>query len=258
MKNKTVRQRKMEQLWSTGKAKAHRSIYFKDFAGIMSLKQDEATGGDIATGYLNAFDVKDSQKDIVHRGAFTKSIAERGPESTTPRKIAFLYAHKMDVPIGKFTKLQELTKGLYYEGPLDKIPFVTDTIKPQLKSGTLNNHSIGYNYVFDKGEYDEDKDEFHWYELEVFEGSLLVAGSNPETPFTGFKNFANGLDTVNSWADEANLLLKSIGDYKKEYELRNILQRYQSLLEQAAVEITAMKKKPKRADLKYIASNFRL
>ena len=259
MKTKTLRQRKLEQhaeQWGQRGAKAHRSIFFKDFPSILSLKNNEA-GEEIATGYLNAFGVKDSQKDIVHKGAFAKSIADRGPESTTPRKIAFLYAHQMEVPIGRFTKLEELTKGLYYEAKLDDIPFVRDTIKPQLKSGTLNNHSVGYNYNYEKGKYDEEKDEYHWYELETYEGSLLTLGSNPETPFEGFKSFINGMDIVNGWSDQADKLLKSL-DYKKEIELRNILQKYQTLIEHIAGEITTMKRKPSKPDLKYIAANFRL
>lgn len=260
MKIKTVKQRKMEQqamLWGMPGHKTHRSIYYKDFPGVMNIKVEDSTGEEIATGYLNAFGNKDSHKDIVHKGAFAKSIAERGPESNTPRKIAFLYAHKMDVPVGRFTKLVEMDAGLYYEGKLDAIPFVEHTIKPQMKSGTLNNHSIGYNYVWEKGMYDEDKDEYHWKELETFEGSVLTMGSNEMTPFLGFKDFQS-LDAINDLADKANVILRTIGDYKKEFELRDILQKYQSLLEHAAEEITAWNKKPKKADLKYIAENFKL
>lgn len=147
--------------------------------------------------------------------------------------------------------------GLYYEARMDKVPHVENTIIPQMKSGSLNNHSIGYNYVWDAGEYDEDKDEFHWYELETFEGSLLTMGSNEMTPFTGFKDFQS-LDTINELADQANTLLKGVGDYKKELELRNVLQKYQSLLEHAAEEITAMIKRPKKSDIKSIVRNFEI
>jgi HK97 family phage prohead protease len=260
MRIKTVKERKIEQaaqLFRTPGVKSHRSIFYKDMMGIAALKKKEDGEETIATGYLAAFGNIDSHKDIIHKGSFAKSIKERGPESDTPRKIAFLYTHNMAQPIGRFTKLEELEKGLYYEATLDAIPFVQGTIIPQLKSGTLNNHSIGYNYVWDKGEYDEDKDAFHWYELETFEGSLLTLGSNELTPFTGFKSFQS-LDAVNDLADQANALLRGIGDYRKEFELRDVLQKYQSLLEYAAEEITAYKKKPTKIDMKYIADNFKL
>lgn len=260
MKIKTAKQRKMEQmsmLWKSPGTKNHRSIFFKDFAGALTTKVEEGTGEEIATGYLNAFGVKDSHKDIVHKGAFAKSIRERGPESSTPRKIAFLYAHRSDLPIGRFTKLMETDLGFYYEAKLDSIPFVESTIKPQLKSKTLNNHSVGYNYVWEKMEYDEEADEFNVFELETFEGSLLTMGSNEMTPFMGFKEFQN-LDAINDLSDKADKLLRTIGDYSKELELRNILQKYQSLIEYAAEEITVMHKKPRRADMKYIVENFKL
>ena len=130
------KQRKVEQMLKLNGAKMHRSVYFKDFPSVLSLKAGEGEAGPmmIATGYLSAFGNKDSQKDIIHRGAFAKSIADRGPDSATPRKIAYLYSHNMELPIGKFTKLEELTKGLYYEARLDDIPFVNDTVRPQLKS----------------------------------------------------------------------------------------------------------------------------
>lgn len=245
------------QLFRERGVKSHRSIYYKDMLGVAQLKKKEGSEEVIATGYLAAFGNIDSHKDIIHKGAFAKSINERGPEADTPRKLAFLYSHMMHIPIGRFLKLEELEKGLYYEAAMDNIPFVKNTIEPQLKSGTLNNHSIGYNYVWDKGEYDEDKDAFHWYELETFEGSLLTLGSNELTPFTGFKTFQS-LDAVNDLADQANALLRGIGDYRKEFELRDVLQKYQSLLEYAAEEITEYKKKPTKADLKVIAKTFTL
>ncbi len=259
MKIKTVKERKLEQqalLMKQPGFKFHKSLFFKS-GGIITTKVDDATGEKIPTGFLSAFGNKDSHKDVIHKGAYSKSLRERGPKSDTHRKIAFLAHHNMETPIGQFTKLEELETGLYYEGKFDPIPYVKDTIMPQLESGTLNQHSIGYNYVFDSAEYDEEKDEFHWFELELFEGSVVTLGANPETPFTGFKDFQH-LDVVSELADKANTLLRTLGDYKKEYELRDILQKYQSLLEYAAEEITAHKKKPRKTDIKYLVDNFNM
>lgn len=234
-----------------------RAIYYKDLGGASTLKTDENSGQNIMTGYLNAFGNRDSHSDIVYKGAFLKSIAERGPSSNTHRKIAFLYSHDMKMPIGQFTLLEEREYGLYYEAKPDLVPYVQSTIIPQVKSGTLNNHSIGYNYVWDKGEYDEDNETYHWKELELFEGSLLVAGSNENTPFTGFKKLLKTDDRINDMAIRANKLLKNF-NYENEIELRNIICKYQSLLSHAADEITAMRKGPKKPDMKYIVDNFKL
>ena len=41
-------------------------------------------------GYFASFDTLDSDRDIIRKGAFTKSIQERGVNSTGNRKIAHL------------------------------------------------------------------------------------------------------------------------------------------------------------------------
>ena len=50
--------------------------------------------------YLSIFDNLDSDNDVITKGAFTKSILERGPDSITNRKIAFLRHHDWQQPIG--------------------------------------------------------------------------------------------------------------------------------------------------------------
>ncbi|MDR1155069.1 MAG: HK97 family phage prohead protease [Bacteroidales bacterium] len=141
------------------------------------------------SGYLASFDTVDEVGDRLHKGCFAKSIQEHGPESSSPRKIMLCYQHKMDTPIGQFTTLKEDDKGLYFEAKLDDIPLVRDTVIPQYKSGTLNQHSIGFCYV--KFEWEEDSecgDVCEVYEVELYEGSVVTAGCNENTPFLGFKS----------------------------------------------------------------------
>lgn len=231
--------------------KPYRSVYYKDIAGAATV--DEAT--DKIYGYLAAFGNKDDSRDILIKGCFAKSIQERGPQSSTPRKIAFLHAHKQDVAVGKFTKLEEQDKGLYYEADLSKDPFTQSTIKVQLKEGILNNHSVGYNYIWDKTEYDEASDSFICKELDTFEGSILTLGMNENTPFGGFKKFFDNTDQVKELHLSAEKALRGFKNFNKEYELRKVIKNYQSLLDLAAEEITAMKKKPNKFDYKYLADN---
>lgn len=233
------------------KEKLKRSVYFKALAGAATVD----TESDNVFGYLAAFGNVDNDRDLLVKGCFAKSIAERGPQSSTARKIAFLYAHDQATPVGLFTKLEEQDKGLYYEGTLSKTPFVQHTIKTQLKESILNNHSVGYNYVWDKVEYDEDKDVFICKELDTYEGSVLTLGMNENTPFGGFKAFFDSTDGVKDLNLRAEKALKGFKNFNKEYELRTIIQKYQSLLDVAAEEITAMKKKPNRFDYKYLADN---
>ena len=60
---------------------------------------------------LANFDSLDSDKDIIRKGAFKKSIEERGPGSASNRKIAFLRYHDWEHPIGKFVHLEETNEG---------------------------------------------------------------------------------------------------------------------------------------------------
>lgn len=237
------------------KTRTRRAIEWKDMAGASTTDE---TGK--VFGYLAAFGNVDDGRDRIHKGAFTKSIQERGPGTTTPRKIAYLYAHDMTRPIGRFTKLEEQEKGLYYEAELDPIPLVKDTLVPQMKSGTLNNHSIGYNYIFEDGKFivNDKENVYELMELDLFEGSILPLGMNPDTPFGGFKKFLENTDDYKNLALSAEKLLKTLKSYSKEVELRTIITKYQSLLDSAAEEITAMKKQPSVPDMEYIIKNFKL
>ena len=51
------------------------------FAGPGSIKDVDQTQG-IVTAYAAAFGNEDADGDVIHRGAFAKTIAERGPNGT--------------------------------------------------------------------------------------------------------------------------------------------------------------------------------
>lgn len=161
-------------------------VYFKamavDMAGQL-VSEDSRT----ISGYAAVFGNIDDAKDMIIRGAFAKSINERGPASKTNRKIALLWQHDMSEPLGRITKLEEDEKGLYFEAELDKIPEADRAIE-QMKSGTLNQFSIGYRYVWDKMEWDEDQECFVCKEINLFEVSIVTQGCNEMTAFTGMKS----------------------------------------------------------------------
>jgi uncharacterized protein len=148
-----------------------------------SVLEDSRT----VSGYLSIFNVVDSDGDLIVKGAFAKSISERGPDSSTNRKIAFLWQHDMTQPLGKMTVLKEDNTGLYFEAKLDDIPEADRALK-QLLSGTINQFSIGYSYVWDKMEYDEALDAFVCKEINLFEGSVVTLGANEYTFFDGMKS----------------------------------------------------------------------
>lgn len=152
------------------------------------------------SGYAAVFGNKDKAGDILIKGCFSKSIQDRGPESAANDKIIVLWMHDMNEPIGRLTVLYEDDKGLYFEAPIDDVPRGNQAIK-QLESGTLNQFSIGYQYVWENCEYDAEKDAFMVKEVKLHEISVVSIGCNGETEYLG---------------------LKSIEDAEKAYEELNV------------------------------------
>jgi len=157
-------------------------ITFKSFAKDVTVNSE----GRIVAGYFAAFNNKDSDGDIILKGAFSKSIQEHGPESQSARKIAFLWQHDSKEPLGRITTLKEDEYGLYFEASIDRTIRGEQAIE-QYKSGTLNQHSIGFRYIADKTRYDEEKEAFIIGEVILYEGSVVTMGANENTPFIGMK-----------------------------------------------------------------------
>lgn len=134
-----------------------------------------------------SFGNKDSCSDILIKGCFSKSIKERGPESNTNRKVAFVWQHNMADPIGRILSIEELEDGAYAEVKLSNFEAVPNAKRAwyQLKDGDINQFSFGFQYVWDKMEYDEALDAYIVKEVILHEISVVTAGANEETEFIG-------------------------------------------------------------------------
>jgi len=201
----------------------------------------------------SAFNVKDSDGDIIIRGAFAKSINERGPASTTHRKIAYLKFHNYNLPQGPLTKLWEDDKYLIAIANIDPTPDGDVTIT-QYQTGTLNQHSIGYRYIWDKIEYSEQDDALICKEIDLWEGSAVVAGSNENTPLLEIRGQATESLIAKSM-DELERLLKTV-EIKSQYELRKSISTLLSLVESDEPRqslIKNLKPEPKIIDWERIA-----
>jgi len=156
--------------------------------GITDVKID-VTSRKIS-GYGAIWNNIDDAGDMLVKGCCSKSISERGPGSATNRKMVFLNQHETDEPLGRLIVLVEDEKGLYFEAELDPIT-KADEVLIQLQSGTLNQFSIGYNYVWDKCEWvGGDKMQPGYLlvkEINLFEISVVTFGCNEETGFEGMK-----------------------------------------------------------------------
>lgn len=135
----------------------------------------------IVKGYLCRFGVRNEYGEKFVKGAFAKSIKERGPDSSARYKVTFLWQHDETDPLALFAVLREDDYGLYFETkPLDDVANA-DRCITQIRSGTLNQFSVGFYYIWDKIEYDEKDDSLVLLEADLMEGSVVTMGADSGT-----------------------------------------------------------------------------
>jgi len=192
---------------------------------IVDLKQQVDVESRTIKGYLAVFGIPDSYGTVAVKGCFAKSIQERGPKSTSKQKIAHLWMHDPCDPIGQFTTLEEDDYGLYFESVLDEVPSGERALR-QVNSGTINQFSYGFDYVWDKMEYDEQRDVILMFEVILYEGSPVTFGSNAETyAIRSKEDFEKQKDLLDFDTDD---FIKSI-PRNKQLELRQLIARHTSL-----------------------------
>lgn len=98
------------------------------------LDADENAG--IIKGYGSYFGNKDSDNDIITKGAYKKTIEENG------ERVKYLYQHDMMQPIGKMRELYEDDKGLVFVAEIAKTQLGKDVVE-LMKSGVITENSVG-------------------------------------------------------------------------------------------------------------------
>lgn len=148
------------------------------------------------SGYLSSFDNKDSDGDIIVKGAYSKSLKERKDQ------IFFLNQHNWAQPHGKFDELKEDGKGLaFVSNPLIDTSYSMDTLK-LYEAGIIKEHSVGFITVKDEVK----SDARYIKEIKLYEGSNVTLGANSNTPFTGFKSSLKEID------EQSKKIMKALRD----------------------------------------------
>jgi HK97 family phage prohead protease len=104
---------------------------------LRALRQDGSF-----SGYASVFGEVDLGKDTVERGAFRKSLSERGPEG-----VRMLFQHDPSEPIGAWKTIREDGRGLYVEGVLADGVARAKEVHQLLKNAALDGLSIGFRTV---------------------------------------------------------------------------------------------------------------
>jgi len=158
--------------------------------GINEGFQDTDLKQGIVSGYFAMFGNKDLDGDILEKGAFTKTIQERGPNGKG--LIKYLLDHDRTKAVARIESLEEDYKGLKYTAKVGTHSLGQDFVK-MIESGLINQHSFGFVTI--KELYDTQAKANRIKEVMMHEGSAIqFLGANPETTFIDLKSFEDHLE----------------------------------------------------------------
>ena len=194
--------------------------------GINEGFQDADLKQGIVSGYFAVFGNKDLEHDIIEKGAFAKTIQERGPKGKG--LIKYLLDHDRYKAVAKITELDEDHKGLRYTAKIGTHALGQDFIK-MVESELINQHSFGFVVPKDKEYYDQSRKANIIKEVMMHEGSAIqFLGANPETTFIDLKSeqdafiyfaklekFIRTTDCTDETIQELETRLKSLSELLK-------------------------------------------
>jgi HK97 family phage prohead protease len=108
----------------------------------VELPLDELEPDGTFSGYASLFGTVDLSSDRIERGAFARSLAERGSAG-----IRMLYQHDPNEPIGAWTEIREDERGLFVRGKLAQGVKRAREVLDLMRSGALDGLSIGFRTV---------------------------------------------------------------------------------------------------------------
>lgn len=137
---------------------------------------DADTHAGVIKGYGSYFGNKDSDSDVITRGAYKKTIEENG------ERVKYLYQHDMMQPIGKMRELYEDDKGLVFIAEIAKTQLGKDVVE-LMKSGVITENSVGIMPIQkqNKGDYREIT------EVKLYEISAVTLAANDQAKILDVK-----------------------------------------------------------------------
>lgn len=106
------------------------------------LRLDKVEADGSFSGYASLFDAVDLDKDVIERGAFAKSLRQRGAAG-----IRMLFQHDPAEPIGAWTEVREDARGLFVRGRLATDVTRAREVLSLMRGGALDGLSIGFKTV---------------------------------------------------------------------------------------------------------------
>lgn len=152
-------------------------------ADEMSIKDIDETKGRIV-GYFSVFDNKDSDNDVITKGAYKKTLSENY------RRVKHLYQHDPFKPLSGTKQGQlvvtEDNKGLHFDSTVSQTSWGRDTIRLYV-DGVVDEQSVGFQTVkaIDRSGYREIT------EIKLWEGSTVTWAANELAQTTAVKSLTD-------------------------------------------------------------------
>ena len=185
----------------------------------------------IVEGYGVIWGNPNEHGEMFVRGSFAKSIKDNGPGSNANYQLKLRDEHGRACAL--FDVLIEDEIGLYFRTkPLDAVEWCDDLLV-QLRSGTINNFSLGFKYLWDKIQYDEANDCMVILEARLFEISAVAIPSDMAT-------FAlRSTETKETLIDDTETFINKL-PITVQLEARKIFAIYKSLSEVEPVQVAPL------------------
>lgn len=139
----------------------------------LNLPSTQIKNKGIIVGYASCFDKVDQQRDIIAKGAFSKTLKAWHLSGKKPK---MLWQHHPHQPIGVWTRLQQDDYGLYVEGRLALGVALADEAYLLLKERALDGLSIGFRTI--QAVHDRSRKARLILDIDLIEISLVTFGAN--------------------------------------------------------------------------------
>jgi HK97 family phage prohead protease len=168
--------------------KAQRDLFKNPVSTLLDAERAklEITSDRKVKGYAIVWGSKNDYNEIVLKGATLNSLNARGVGTAVGNPILVLNQHRQTEPLCRPTILQEDDYGLYFEGDVIEGVSYADDVVNQVNQGVLRQLSYGFNYIWDKTEYDAVNDAYILKEIKLGEISLVTFSSDENAQLRSF------------------------------------------------------------------------
>lgn len=209
---------------------------------------DEKMG--IVKGYGSYFGNKDSDNDVIAKGAYQKTIKENGD------RVRYLYQHNMSQPIGKMKELYEDEKGLMFVAEIPKTSLGMDVLE-LIKGGVITENSVGILPL--QKQMKEDYREIT--EVKLYEISAVTLAANDQAKILDVKGNVDYQKLYKRFDSLAKIIRKgNVSDemgYAIESEILKLKSLFIDFTKPIEKEITLPKEEDQADVFSYLSTRFK-